>query len=1119
MNGSYLHLLILIIAVATCSCNDRETQTDGQESKTTPLFELLTSEQTGIDLKYGESIYGLMEGAGTAVGDFNQDGLQDIFIVGDSLHGLYLNKGGLEFENAFDNSGIHPEIGVGSVTVWDFNEDGKDDILLLSKTQNEAPLHTAVRQTTLMDNHYPTNILLFINQGEGRFKYASPEYGLMVNGNFSGASLSDFNEDGIIDLFVTEWFVDFEKNGDMLPHFISRSSRKTEVTLFLKKPAGSFTKYDFKQTPTTASTLKTSFSIFSGYLDGRKQAVVTSDFDKSDYLVHFDSNGPAFERIDMANTLAYYSMGIDVVDLNNDLMPDMIVADMRPERNSRQKFMRFEKPYTWEMLAKDGKTDLLQQQVKNSINLALGNGQCAEISQLIDADATDWSWSVLGADFDNNGFKDLFFSNGYYLQNELSFDAPLILDSLISNQVFESELAYRKSDTITGKHFRNYFFMNYGGLDFEKLEPDKVKWSKPLNSRGASYADLDNDGDLDFIVNNYHHEAVVYKNLSIENGSGNFLRVEIEAQPSLVLNTQFYLYRDTLKQHFEIQPVRGFYSTSEKTAHFGLGKDSSTVDSLWIAWPNGKYSKLENIQPNQVLTIIYDSLTKTADFPLFRERALFRQTKIAGLDFQHQENEFIDYTFDPLLPQLYSREGPCIEVADLNGDDMDDVIIGGAAGQPTTLFFQQADASFQRMELDSQNDKCEDVAVVAFDYDLDGDMDIYLASGGSEQKAGSKFYTDRLYENLGSGKFELNSTLPTIRSIGSCVAVGDLNNDGWPDLFVGSRVTPQDLSISPSSHLLINNHGSFRLANDEDYPDFKELGMVTDAMWIDFDHDGWDDLLVAGEYMPIRLFRNGHGKLEETTDEAFGRNMKKGNWLSLERGDFNGDGHIDFIAGNLGLNTRYKADENAPLEMFVNDFDDNGYKEVISTFYENGKQYTVKNLNTLKPRIDGLSKKFYSHRKFAQSDIYEIFAPEKLHSSKKLTVESTSSVIAINQGDGSFSISSLPRWAQVGPIQDIIVKDFDSDGLNDALIMGNFYHSEVERGRYTAMKGFLLKGDGQGGFKTLLPSETGFLVPGDGRAMHMITIKGKEYIITLENDSPIKVFHWLGPNTSPKQNG
>jgi len=1091
-------------------------QDDAKNVKKSAQFKILGKDQTGIDFSYGKSTYSLIEGAGAGVGDFNNDGKLDIFLVGDSLHGLYINKDDLQFKNYIHESGIPPTVGASSVTIWDFNGDGWDDILIATKDKSSNPRYTVNVEKHNLPNKFNTNILLFYNNKNLTFDYVSDSLNLLKRGNFSGASINDINNDGRVDILLTEWHLDFGENDDMLPHLLSKeqNSNLTDFTIFIRNKTKGFKEKRIKTPESIQSDLTTSFSIFSGNIFGNYQnteAFITNDFDKHDYFLKNEDDSLRAEIFEVNNTTSFFSMGLDVSDINNDLQPDILTADMRPHSNFRQKLMRFEKPISWKFMSKIERKFQIQE-VKNTANVRISQNKFSEIGQMLGMDATDWSWSILASDLDNNMSKDLFISNGYYLQELLSYDAPLFIDSLRENKI--SKAQYLNSDTFTKEHFTNYFFSNNGDLQFSQIKSNSIIRDNPNNTRGAAYGDFDNDGDVDIVANNHKQNAIIYKNLTIENAgkNANYLRVELLGQPTQILNAQLYLFNGQVSQYFEIQPVRGFYSTSEKIAHFGLGGQTSPVDSLIIRWGNGQWTQLQDFSPNQVLQVHYDSVAQSTNILLsFDEQEIIKPQSIKGLTYKYKENDFIDFRIDPLLPRYYSCEGPTLDVGDLNEDKFDDVVIGGAKGQTTGVWLQDEDESFIREDtlLPPKDSSYEDAGIALLDYNQDGLNDLYVASGGFEKQAGKTYYHDRLYKNMGNGRFKRSDDLPEIDGSSSCVKVCDYDGDGDPDLFVGGRVTPQKFHERPSSHLLENDNGVYRERTESLAPALQDIGMVTDAVWADVNQDGQMDLVVVGEYMPVTFLIQEKGQFVDRTRKYL-EQPKNGYWHSISKGDFNEDGKDDFIVGNLGMNTRYEAALDSPLIIYMNDFDQNGYVDIISTFYRNGRRYPVKNLQTLSSRVNGLSKRFTRTEKFAKSDVEDIFGSQHLDEADQYKIHTTASVIIESDSPGvTYNASKLPQWAQVGPIMDSYVEDYTGDGKSDVLIIGNFHHAEVERDRYTAMKGFLLRGDGKGNFDTKLPRETGFTVPGEGRSLGEITIGGQEHILATQNDDSLKVFETL----------
>ncbi|MEX2590181.1 MAG: FG-GAP-like repeat-containing protein [Chitinophagales bacterium] len=645
-------------------------------------------------------------------------------------------------------------------------------------------------------------------------------------------------------------------------------------------------------------------------------------------------------------------------------------------------------------------------------------------------------------------------------------------------------------------------------MDFSDASRQWFK-NKPLNTRGAAYADLDNDGDLELIFNNSKQYSVVLKNNSRElnDTTTNYLRVKLDAGNKFsILHSKVKIYYNDEMQLQELNPCRGFYSSSEHFLHFGLD-EVEKVDSLIVTWSNGKQTKLKTIHANQLLEVNYLEDELRAKPAENKPNSPFQIAEIPGLiDYQHRENDYLDFEQNLLLPQLYSRFGPYMAKGDISGNDLEDIIIGGAAGYPTEIYYQISSGVFRNDTTTLAGEKWkEDAGIAIFDINGDGMNDIYVASGGNEKAHGDDFYNHRYYLNKGKGKFQ-KYILPQINTSASVVRPGKIDNQTF--VFVGGRVKAWEYPLPPESYLLVYEDGAFTDGTDKFAAGLKNIGMITDAIWTDFNGDENDDLIVVGEYMSPQFFQYVNGKLVNKTSEIFPVDTLSGFWNSIVAGDFNNDGKQDYVIGNLGLNTRYKASASYPLEIFAGDLDDNGSLDVITAcYYEDSVLYPTKQLGPLKKKINGLSKKYYRYSDFGKASVYDVFGMENLESAYHLKAHTTASIYLQNSGDGKFDVKILPVWAQVAPIMDMLVLDFDKDGNQDIVVVGNFYHSEVERGQYTAQKGLILKGDGNGDFNELLPAETGLWADEDCRAIIDVDTDGeKPLIIVGRNNGKLSLY-------------
>lgn len=1082
------------------------------------LFKLLNSGQTGIEHKFGELEHAGLEGGGVAVGDLNGDDLYDIFLVGDSLHGLYENIGNLKFKNRFPESNIPPIRGATSVLIYDINSDGMQDIILGKRPYSNNPLYQLKHQNTKLENEV-SNIQIFLNQGDFKFS-DSEEFSINMNQAVSGMTLADFDKNGLTDIAISTWDVDFSEISTALLSIEELNVRNESPTrVFMQTKKGHFEDKTFELGINKGSRVKTSFSLTATDLNNDlwPDLIISNDFDIPD-MVYLNNGGKSFEMIDIQKSMSFFSMGIDAADITNNGLIDFMISDMRPVGYYRQKTVKYEKLFEWNSMAPH--SDISKQQVKNTLFINNGDLHFSEISEMINTDATDWSWSVLLADFDNNQYKDIFIANGYYYQKFFRYDTPLFFDSVRRKWPEMSDIDFliklQEIDSVTDPVFKNYFFKNNGNLNFENVSS---LWQEEfeMNTRGASYADLDNDGDLDLVLNNSKEKAAIIENKSNEKSAANYLRIKLTDNNNRCLlhskiNIYYSIGGQSKMQMQELQPCRGFYSNSEDILHFGLSKQSR-IDSLIVTWPLGKKTLLKDIAANQVLEIQYPSEDKLVTNERKPKNKIYREEKTDGLDFTYLENDFNDFIENPLLPQMFSREGPAVAIADISRNGLDDIVISGAAGKKTSIFYQFEKGKFNidTSSILKHEYWQEDGAILVFDYDSDGLNDIFIASGGYEKASEDSFYTHRIYRNLGNGKFQKEDILPDINSSASIAKLTYLDDDSSKALiFIGARVEPKKYPATPNSYLITYQNGKFVDVTEELAPELMKIGMVADATWTDFDNDNKADLVVVGEYMSPQFFRNSSGTFNNVSNELLPNENLSGFWNCITPGDFNKDGKTDYILGNLGLNTRYKASEEYPLEIFAADFDDNGYTDVITAYYEKGKLYPVKPLNTLKNRINGFSKKYFKHADFASKDLYSIFDSNTLNNALHLKAHTTASILLQNNGSGKFIIKQLPIPAQIAPIQDALV--IESNKQTDILLVGNFYPAESERGAYTASNGLILRVDDNGDLKTMQASETGFSVNGDCRFVKYINKNSNPMILVGRNNDSLKVFSLLKAN-------
>ena len=1082
-------LFFFIVSILFVSCR---LKNDPNQDKY--IFKMLSSTETGIDHVFGSLPHSSLEGGGVGVGDFDLDGNLDVFLIGDSIHGLYKNTGAMKFENRIDDSGIPSMRGAGAVTIYDINNDNLPDIIIGRRSVSNNPLQKIINGNLELEK-LPSNLIIYLNQGNFAFK-ESKKYQIKIDEPVGGMGVGDFDNNGLLDFVVSSWNVtldmfdgvmlDFEKD------FAKKSNCSTQI--YLQTSPGVFLENCKTSNLSPGGKVKTSFSNITTDLnhDGKTDIVLTNDFDFPDSW-YLNKGGGIFED-QQANILSmpFFSMGVDAADMNNDALLDLFITDMRPEGYFRQKTVKYDKFFNWNSL--DSKGSLNKQQVRNHFYVNRGKMEFTEIAEMVEMDASEWSWSVLLADFDNNQYKDVFISNGYFMQSMMRHDSPFYIDSVSSFIEPDKRALYFFGDTITKEYYKNYFFSNQGGLEFENSSQNWFM-AKALNTRGAAYADLDNDGDLDLILNNAKQQSCILQNTSTEKKAANYLRVLLKANNFEPIHSKCYIYYNDKIQLNEYNPVRGFYSSSEPFLHFGLGSQNK-IDSLIVEWSNGLKSKIISPPINQVLTIDFNSLKPKKESIKKCIKSAFFEENLA-LDYVHQENYYNDFKQNLLLPQNLSRFGPDLALGDLSGNGLEDIVIGGSMGCPATVYYQHSGGVYRIDSNCFEAEKgIEDAGVIIYDINEDGYNDVFIAAGGNEKPEHDSVYYHRFYLSDGAGKFTRHF-VPSFTSSASVVRKIKIADKTY--LLIAGRIRPWLYPLSPTTYILEFQNGKFIDKTSQIAPGLKNIGMVTDVLCTDLNQDNKEDLIFVGDYMSPTTFLNS-GIFLEKVEWLSDLKEYSGLWNCIEEGDFNGDGMPDFILGNLGENTRYKASFTYPLKIYANDFDDNGSLDVITGYYDSEKLYPTKHLNTLKSRINGFSKTYYKTDVFAQKTINEIFPPHMLAQSFQAEAKITSSICLISEGDGAYAIKKLPFWAQVSNIADVVAYDINNDGFDDLVLAGNYYHAEIERGFYNGHKGLILMGSKTGTFSYLFPKDSGMWLLGEVRKLAILNRETKPLLLALKNN-------------------
>ena len=1096
---------ILIISLAFSFCTDTKkqvqqttTQSNNVETKKAePLFSLLTSEQSGINFNnfnienQGANYYHyeyFYNGGGVATADFNNDGLLDIVLTANMApNRLYINKGDLKFDDITATSGINSKTAdwCTGVTIVDINNDGFQDIFISRagwfKDTNKSKL---------------TN-LLFINNGNLTFTESAEKYGFTDQSRSTQACFFDKDNDGDLDVYIINHPIKHTSfNQSTITGKVSyqdKGATYSDSDKLYENRNGTFVDITKKS---GLQNVAFGLGVIAADLnnDGWQDLYVANDYSKPDYVLINQKNGSFKNELFTAlKHMSKFSMGLDIADINNDGLLDIFNSEMLGNDNYSKKVnMASMNPKLYQGFV-DAK--LHYQDMHNSLQLNNGNGTFSEISWMANIAETDWSWSPLFADYDNDGYKDLFVSNGYKRDVMNKDYTSKNKDKGVKNpkifDILQAEIPVSKT--------YNYIYQNNGDLTFKDKSAAWGLKDAALNTNGSAYADLDNDGDLDLVLNNLNEQAVVYRNNNTKN---NFITLELRDKTTIPYGAKVSILDKGKQQYWELANANGFQSHSDSRIHFGLGA-SKNIDSILVNWPTKGLRLYTSLEVNKIHQLTFNEGTPFSLKKETNKTLMTNVTEKININNKHKEYDYDDYIKEILLPHKLSQEGPFIDVADVNADGLEDFYQGNGVGYPGVLYLQKPNGTFiASNQKDFKKDKMsEDLGVLFFDYDKDGDQDLYVVSGSNEHDLNSTLQLDRLYENDGIGNFTKTSgIIPSVYASGSCVKAADIDNDGDVDLFIGGFQTPGNYPQPGESQLLINNNGVFKNEIVSRTDNMSSIGMVKDAVFTDINNDNQKDLVIVGHWMAIEIYINNNGAFTNQS-KTYGTDKNIGWWNTITATDTNKDGNIDLLAGNLGTNSKHKATNEQPFVIMAKDFDSNGTNDIALGYYNDNQLYPVRGLQCSSEQVPSIKANVSSYAEFGSLTFDQVYSNFDTNNAEIHKATYFESAMLLNQNN-QFTFKALPKRSQVAPTNGILVLDIDGNDTNEIITVGNQYPVEVETGRYDAHIGSVMSSD----FNTISLQKSGFFNDKDARDIDVITIKGVKHIMVSNNRDTIEFF-------------